>query len=132
MSSNTLIWNVLRSVCVPAIHLQYLFSNPFAALQMEDAASLLSDADPDVRREAQQEAALLEQRHSDVAQQLVLGLVLPEADDQCDVVLEVRAGAGGLEASLFAEQLFDMYSHFAGTLRSKVCTIMHHVLGAMQ
>jgi len=79
------------------------------------AQALLADAatDADLRRLAEGEAADLEARENALAGELRTLLLPKDPNDGKDVILEIRAGAGGDEASLFAQDLFRMYARFA-------------------
>ena len=63
---------------------------------------------------AEAERATLEARSVELAQQIRVALLPKDAMDERNVVLEIRAGTGGDEASLFAGDLFRMYERFAG------------------
>jgi peptide chain release factor 1 len=69
--------------------------------------------DPDMRELAQAELAALEARRDQLLIDLRLLLVPKDPNDAKNVVLEIRAGAGGDEAALFAADLFRMYSRYA-------------------
>jgi peptide chain release factor 1 len=69
--------------------------------------------DPDMRELAQAELTALEARRDALLADLKLLLVPRDPNDQKNVVLEIRAGAGGDEAGLFASDLFRMYSRYA-------------------
>jgi len=81
----------------------------------EEAHHLLADpkTDPDLRRMAEGEAAELETREKALAVELRTMLLPKDPNDDKNVILEIRAGAGGDEASLFAQDLFRMYSRFS-------------------
>src|SRR5215212_3878372 len=69
--------------------------------------------DPDMRELAQAELTALEGRRDQLLADLKLLLVPKDPNDAKNVVLEIRAGAGGDEAALFASDLFRMYSRYA-------------------
>ena len=69
--------------------------------------------DPDMRELAQAELTSLEARRDQLLADLKLLLVPKDPNDAKNVVLEIRAGAGGDEAALFAADLFRMYSRYA-------------------
>jgi peptide chain release factor 1 len=69
--------------------------------------------DPDMRELAQAELPSLEGRRDQLLADLRLLLVPKDPNDAKNVVLEIRAGAGGDEAALFAADLFRMYSRYA-------------------
>jgi peptide chain release factor 1 len=81
----------------------------------EDARHLLDDpaTEPELRRLAEAEATELEAREEALAAELRTLLLPKDPNDEKDVILEIRAGAGGDEASLFAQDLFRMYARFA-------------------
>jgi peptide chain release factor 1 len=69
--------------------------------------------DPDMRELAQAELTSLEARRDQLLADLKTLLVPTDPNDAKNVVLEIRAGAGGDEAALFAADLFRMYSRYA-------------------
>ena len=79
--------------------------------QLTSTEELLKD--PDMRELAQAELATLESRRDQLLADLKLLLVPKDPNDAKNVVLEIRAGAGGDEAALFASDLFRMYSRYA-------------------
>lgn len=83
--------------------------------QAEDSRRLLDESggEPELRELAEKDVAALAAREAALAGEL-RGLLLPrDPRDDKDVILEIRAGAGGDEASLFAQDLFRMYSRYA-------------------
>jgi peptide chain release factor 1 len=60
-----------------------------------------------------EEVANLKKRQDDILHQLQLSLLPKDVNQNKDVIMEIRAGTGGEEASLFAASLFRMYSHYA-------------------
>lgn len=78
-------------------------------------ASLLEDNDPAVREMAQEEQHALQEQYSRLEEELRLSLIPKDPLDEKNVLLEIRAGTGGEEASLFAANLFRMYSRYAET-----------------
>ena len=83
-----------------------------------DAKALLDD--PDMKALAQEELAELEKRREALEQELKVLLLPSDPNDEKNVILEIRAGTGGDEASLFAADLFRMYSRYAESQRWKV------------
>ncbi|HMF62357.1 MAG TPA: peptide chain release factor 1 [Vicinamibacterales bacterium] len=69
--------------------------------------------DPDMRELAQEELKSLEARRDALLADIRVLLVPKDPNDAKNVVLEIRAGAGGDEAALFAADLFRMYSRYA-------------------
>ncbi|MGH9580406.1 MAG: peptide chain release factor 1 [Terriglobales bacterium] len=86
----------------------------------ESKAVLAEEDDPAMLAYAQEELAQLEQRVARVEEELKLLLVPKDPNDEKNVVLEIRAGTGGDEASLFASEIFRMYTRFAEGQRWKV------------
>lgn len=88
---------------------------------LADSRELLAaETDAELREYAQQEIAQIEERIPKVEEELKLLLVPKDPNDERNVVLEIRAGTGGDEASLFAADLFRMYTRFAETQHWKV------------
>jgi peptide chain release factor 1 len=85
-----------------------------------DAKSMLGESDADLRAMAAEELAQLEVRQPGVEEELKVLLLPKDPNDEKNVVLEIRAGTGGDEASLFAAEVFRMYSRFAEQHRWKV------------
>ncbi len=85
-----------------------------------DAQLMLAESDPDIRAMAQEELSQLEERLPHIEEDLKLRLLPKDPNDEKNVILEIRAGTGGDEASLFAAEVFRMYSRFAEQHRWKV------------
>jgi peptide chain release factor 1 len=83
------------------------------AASLASARGLLEDADPEVRAMARDEIAALEEGQAAVEAELRRLLVPRDPNDDRDVILEIRAGTGGDEASLFAADLYRMYGRYA-------------------
>ena len=98
--------------------------------QLRSARDLTHDADEEMRTLAREEIGPLEERLAGIEEQLRL-LVLPkDPNDERDVIVEVRAGAGGDEAALFAADLFRMYARYAERRRWKVEILTAHESGS--
>jgi peptide chain release factor 1 len=78
-----------------------------------DLGGLVEDPDPDLRDMARAELPALRKRREATEQALRLLLIPKNPNDERNVILEIRAGTGGEEASLFAADLFRMYTRFA-------------------
>lgn len=78
---------------------------------IQDAQELLDD--PDLRDMAQLELAELKERLTKLESELELLLLPTDPNDSKNVILELRAGAGGDEASLFVTDLLRMYTRYA-------------------
>ncbi|MEP6715356.1 MAG: peptide chain release factor 1 [Terriglobia bacterium] len=91
-----------------------------AADQLEQAKAMLAESDPDMRELAALEVTRIEPELAQMEQDLKVFLLPKDPLDEKDVVLEIRAGTGGDEASLFAAEIFRMYVRYAETQRWKV------------
>ena len=85
----------------------------YKGVQEELAATQELLKDPEMRELAQDDLRALEERRDALLVQIKLLLIPKDPNDQRNVVLEIRAGTGGDEAALFANDLFRMYSRFA-------------------
>ncbi|HKI98543.1 MAG TPA: peptide chain release factor 1 [bacterium] len=83
--------------------------------EMEDQRQILEDPneDPELKAMAHQETPALRKRLEDLGEELRHLLVPKDPLDNSDIVLEIRAGTGGEEASLFAADLYRMYMRYA-------------------
>jgi peptide chain release factor 1 len=81
--------------------------------ELRDARAMLEETDPDLREMAEAEVMRLEPQLAEIEQQLQILLLPKDPNDEKDVVLEIRKGAGGDEASLFAGEVFRMYTRYA-------------------
>jgi len=90
--------------------------------ELEGVTSLIEDpaTDAEMRSIAEAERPQLEARRAALEQQLRLALIPKDAMDERNVILEIRAGTGGDEASLFAGDLFRMYERYAAKQGWKV------------
>ena len=82
---------------------------------IKESEEIMSDekADAELKMLAENELEDLEKERSEVEEELKIMLIPKDPNDEKNVFLEIRAGAGGDEASLFAQDLFRMYSRFA-------------------
>ncbi|MBI2828716.1 MAG: peptide chain release factor 1 [Acidobacteria bacterium] len=87
---------------------------------IEDSEEIVRGADADMRELAHAELKELQEKREAVASDLRTLLVPKDPNDEKNVILEIRAGTGGDEASLFAADLFRMYSRFAERQRWKL------------
>jgi peptide chain release factor 1 len=86
----------------------------------DSRAMVASESDPDLRAYAEEELATLESRVGGVEEELKVLLLPKDPNDEKNVILEIRAGTGGDEASLFAAEMFRMYTRYAESQRWKV------------
>ncbi|PNH03092.1 Peptide chain release factor 1 [Tetrabaena socialis] len=83
------------------------------SMTLSDLASLARDPDPAVRALAAEESEALRQQAAALSRQVLLALLPRDPREGRPVLLELRAGAGGDEAALFAGELLGMYQRFA-------------------
>jgi len=81
---------------------------------------MLTESDPDLKELAELEVLRLEPELIQIEQDLKVLLLPKDPNDEKDVVLEIRAGTGGDEATLFAYEVFRMYTRYAEAQRWKV------------
>jgi len=84
-----------------------------AEQELQDARAMLDETDPELRQMAEAEIVRLEPLVAELERELQLLLLPKDPNDEKDVVLEIRKGAGGDEASLFAGEVFRMYTRYA-------------------
>ena len=87
------------------------------AKEIAELDAMIADAktDTDMRDMAYAEKPALEARQTALVEELRLSLLPKDAMDERNVIIEIRAGTGGDEASLFAGDLFRMYERYAST-----------------
>jgi len=86
----------------------------------ESKAVIAEESDAEMRAYAQEELTKLEEHVGRVEDELKVLLIPKDPNDEKNVVLEIRAGTGGDEASLFAAEIFRMYTRYAESQRWKV------------
>src|SRR5437899_6741369 len=87
---------------------------------LQQARSMLADADPEMKQMAADEVARLEPLKQPTEDELKILLLPKDPHDDKNVGLEIRAGTGGDEATLFAAEIFRMYSRYAETQRWRI------------
>jgi peptide chain release factor 1 len=97
---------------------------------LEDSNELLKDADPEIKNLAREEVNALSIERKKREEELKKLLIPKDPLDEKNVLIEIRAGTGGEEASLFANDLFRMYSRYAENRSWKVEIMNHHTTGA--
>jgi peptide chain release factor 1 len=88
--------------------------------QIEEARAMLNESDAEMRAMAEDEVAQLTPLLAQYEEELKVLMLPKDPNDEKNVVLEIHAGTGGDEASLFAAEVFRMYSRFAELRRWKV------------
>ncbi len=91
-----------------------------ASQELEEARQMLGETDPELKEMAEMEVARLEPEVTQIEQDLQILLLPKDPNDEKNVVLEIRKGAGGDEASLFAAEVFRMYGRYAEEMKWKV------------
>jgi peptide chain release factor 1 len=86
----------------------------------ESKAMLADEKDPEMRAYAQEELNQLEPRVGTIEEELKVLLLPKDPNDEKNIILEIRAGTGGDEATLFAAEIFRMYTRYAETQHWKV------------
>jgi peptide chain release factor 1 len=98
--------------------------------RLDEARSVLaSEEEEELRQLAESEIADLEPRLAELEEQLKRMLVPRDPRDDKNVFVEIRAGTGGEEASLFAADLFRMYSRYAERQGWKVEVVDSNAIG---
>ena len=83
---------------------------------LEETKTMLGDGlDEEMTALVKQEIGSLELQQDHLLQELKIALLPKDSNDEKDIIMEIRAGAGGDEAGLFAADLFRMYSRYAQT-----------------
>ena len=82
----------------------------------ENKELLTSENDAEMKELIREEIKSLEVEIPQLENQLKIALIPKDPNDDKNILLEIRAGAGGDEASLFADELFRGYAHYASSL----------------
>jgi len=86
----------------------------------ESRSVLVDEKDPEMRAYAEEELTKLDARIVTVEEDLKVLLLPKDPNDEKNVILEIRAGTGGDEATLFVAEVFRMYNRYAETQKWKV------------
>ncbi|KAL7557377.1 hypothetical protein ACA910_019265 [Epithemia clementina (nom. ined.)] len=86
--------------------------------ELEEARGLFQDAgdDPELKEMAREEIKLIEPQLEDLEEQIKVLLLPKDPNDNRNIMLEIRAGTGGSEASIFAGDLVDVYRKYITSL----------------
>lgn len=98
-------------------------------IELEDSNELLKDADSEIKNLAREEVNTLSVKKKKQENELRELLIPKDPLDEKNVLIEIRAGTGGEEASLFANDLFRMYSRYAENRSWKIEIMNHHTTG---
>ena len=97
---------------------------------IEDSVSMLeSESDEDMREMLKEELSASKRRVEELEKELKILLLPKDPNDEKNVIVEIRAGAGGDEAALFAAEIYRMYVHYAEGRRWKVETMEVEEIG---
>ncbi|MEK7540422.1 MAG: PCRF domain-containing protein, partial [Patescibacteria group bacterium] len=93
-----------------------------------------TEVDPEVKDMARVEAERLETELAEVIQKIDLALLPKDPLDKKNIIVELRAGAGGDEAALFAAQLFRMYGRYAERKgwQTHIISVSRNEIGGMK
>lgn len=91
---------------------------------IEDSLSMLEEeSDEEMREMLKEELNISKKRVEELEQELKILLLPKDPNDDKNVIVEIRAGAGGDEAALFAAEMYRLYVHYAEGQRWKVETL---------
>ncbi|HPK08949.1 MAG TPA: peptide chain release factor 1 [Saprospiraceae bacterium] len=79
---------------------------------LESAKLMTKDSDPEMREMAELEIEQLSEEKTDLEEKIKYLLIPKDPEDEKDIILEIRSGTGGDEASIFAGDLFRMYNKY--------------------
>ncbi len=97
---------------------------------IEDSLAMLeSESDEEMREMLKEELAQAKKRVGELGHELKILLLPKDPNDDKNVIVEIRAGAGGDEAALFAAEIYRMYVHYAESRRWKVETVEAEEIG---
>ena len=97
---------------------------------IEDSVAMLeSESDDEMREMLKEELAASKKRVEELEKELKILLLPKDPNDEKNVIVEIRAGAGGDEAALFAAEIYRMYVHYAEGRRWKVETMEVEEIG---
>ena len=97
---------------------------------VEDSLAMLDEeSDEEMRELAKEELNESKARIEELEQELKILLLPKDPNDDKNVIVEIRAGAGGDEAALFAAEIYRMYVHYAESQRWKVETLEMEEIG---
>ncbi|MDE6748202.1 MAG: peptide chain release factor 1 [Lachnospiraceae bacterium] len=97
---------------------------------IEDSIAMLdSESDEEMREMLKEELADAKKRVEELENELKILLLPKDPNDEKNVIVEIRAGAGGDEAALFAAEIYRMYVHYAEGRRWRVETVEAEEIG---
>ena len=87
------------------------------------------ESDPEMKEMAREELAESKEEVEKLEQELKVLLLPKDPNDDKNVIVEIRAGAGGDEAALFAAEIYRMYVHYAESCHWKIETMEMEEIG---
>lgn len=97
--------------------------------EIDESSELLKDGDAEIKELAREEKDRLGNEKEELEERLKKLLMPKDPNDEKNVIIEVRAGTGGEEAGLFANDLFRMYTRYAENKNWKIEVLSHHPTG---
>jgi len=94
-----------------------------------NAEMINAEDDAEMKQMAMDENIELAQRKAELEKELELMLIPKDPNDSKNVIVEIRAGAGGDESALFAAELFRMYSRYAEKNKWQVAVLNSNRIG---
>ena len=91
--------------------------------ELADAFEMLADADAEIKEMIQEEIAICKEKSVSLYEELKILLLPKDPNDSKNVIIEIRAGAGGEEAALFAGVLYRMYTMYADKTHFKTSVV---------
>ena len=99
---------------------------------IEDSLAMLEEeSDEEMKELAKEELNESKERVAELEQQLKILLLPKDPNDDKNVIVEIRAGAGGDEAALFAAEVYRMYVHYADKRGWKTMCVYDHRTGSI-
>jgi len=87
---------------------------------LESSDAMRKDPDPEMREMAQMEFEELRERKEVMDEEIKVMLIPKDPEDERDIIMEIRSGAGGDEAAIFAGDLYDMYKRYCDSQGWKI------------
>ena len=91
--------------------------------ELQEAFEMLEDVDPDMKEMIQEEISICKEKSVTLFEELKILLLPKDPNDEKNVIIEIRAGAGGEEAALFAGVLYRMYTMYADKTSFKTSVV---------
>lgn len=88
--------------------------------QLEEAAEMAKDSDPELRELGQSEYRRLQDEQTELYSRMQVSILPKDENDSKNIIVEIRGAVGGEEADLFAGDLYRMYLKYADSKRWKV------------